>query len=178
MAGPLASKTAHQSLGWAAGVIAAALVTEAGAAGHYHEWSVLAFLMAYSGGTAPDWLEIAWWVRGRGRHSWLAHRTWTHWGVAWCALLILSYAALSTWPWMAMAFGFAAGGMMHLLADWPNPLGVPWLFVYRRHSLKWWNSGRCDWLIVGAAWAYALAQADSTWFNGRGLHHLLGLATV
>lgn len=79
---------------------------------------------------------------------------------------------------MAIPFGFAAGGMMHLLADWPNPLGVPWLFVYRRHSLKWWNSGRCDWLIVGAAWAYAFAQADSTWFDGKALHHLMRLRIV
>jgi hypothetical protein len=58
---------------------------------------------------------------------------------------------------------------MHLLADWPNPLGVPWIAA--RHSLNWWNSGRCDLLIVGASWAAA-------WFIAGhvGLHGIHGLA--
>ena len=51
----------------------------------------------------------------------------------------------------APLFGFACGGLMHLLADWPNPLGVPW--IWRRHSLNLWKSGRCDLIVVAAAWA-------------------------
>jgi membrane-bound metal-dependent hydrolase YbcI (DUF457 family) len=71
---------------------------------------------------------------------------------------------------MALPFGFAAGGIMHLLADWPNPLGVPWLWVSRRHSLKWWNSGRGDWLVMGIAWTAAFAMADHAWFHSAGIH--------
>jgi len=52
---------------------------------------------------------------------------------------------------------------MHLFADWPNPLGVPWLVS--RHSLNWWNSGRCDALIVGAAWIAAAFAVDHVWFH-------------
>ena len=55
-------------------------------------------------------------------------------------------------------------GLMHLLADWPNPLGVPWL--YWRHSLNWWKSGRCDLLVVGASWIAAFVCADHVWFDG------------
>ncbi|RDJ99347.1 hypothetical protein DLM46_29425, partial [Paraburkholderia lacunae] len=43
-------------------------------------------------------------------------------------------------------FGFACGGLMHLLADWPNPLGVPW--IAGRHSLNLWNSGHCDLIVL------------------------------
>ena len=53
-------------------------------------------------------------------------------------------------PLAAPLFGFACGGLMHLLADWPNPLGVPW--IWRRHSLNLWKSGRCDLIVVAAAW--------------------------
>lgn len=169
----MASRQAHESLGWAAGLIAAAVVAKTGSAGQFHQWSVLAFLMAYSGGTAPDWLEIAWWARGRGRYSWVSHRTWTHWGVGWAALLAVSYVLLPVYPWMSMLFGFAAGGMIHLIADWPNPLGVPWLLVYRRHSLNWWNSGRCDWLIVFSAWMVAIGLADHVWFGEAGMNRLV-----
>ncbi len=142
---------AHHATGWAAGLIAAAVVTKAGAAGPYHVWGVLSICAGVFGGTAPDWLEVAWWTRAR--KLWITHRTLTHWGVGWLALLAVSYHFLGIHPWAAISFGFACGGLMHLFADWPNPLGVPWLVS--RHSLNWWNSGRCDALIVGAAWIAA-----------------------
>jgi hypothetical protein len=53
---------------------------------------------------------------------------------------------------------------MHLLADWPNPLGVPW--IAGRHSLNWWKSGRCDLLIVAASWLIALAVSREFWLHG------------
>jgi membrane-bound metal-dependent hydrolase YbcI (DUF457 family) len=163
----MASGAAHRSTGWAAGTIAAAIVEQSGAAGSHHVWSALAFLMAFSGGTAPDWMEVSWWARGQGRHSWITHRTWTHWGVPWLLTLWLSYELLPVYPWLSLVFGFAAGGVTHLLADAPNPLGVPWLFPTRRISLNLWRSGRCDLLVVGSAWLAALAMVDRAWLNSR-----------
>src|SRR5471030_1694193 len=145
----MASSKAHHATGWAAGLIAAAVVSKAGAAGPYHVWGILSFCAGVFGGTAPDWLEVAWWTRAR--RLWITHRTLTHWGV-----------------------GCACGGLMHLFADWPNPLGVPWLVS--RHSLNWWNSGRCDALIVGAAWIAAAFAVDHVWFHsvyGLRLLHVL-----
>lgn len=163
----MASTKAHHASGWAAGVIAAALVAHAGAGGPYQVWSILALVLGISGGTAPDWLEVAWWSK---RHRlWIAHRTWTHWGVAWLAMLVYSYQALGHHLWAPLLFGFSAGGVMHLLADWPNPMGVPW--VYGRHSLHLWKSGQCDAIIVVVAWCAAIIVNDHVFF--RDVHSLM-----
>ncbi|MBV8047075.1 MAG: metal-dependent hydrolase [Paludibacterium sp.] len=155
----MASPRAHRATGWAAGVMAAAIVARSGHAGPFYLWSLVACLAGAAGGTAPDWLELAWWSRRRRR--WIAHRSLTHWGIGWIGLLAYGYLTLSTHPWAAAVLGFAGGGVMHLLADWPNPLGVPW--IARRHSLGWWNSGRCDGLVVGLAWLAALATVAQGW---------------
>ncbi len=156
----MASNRAHHATGWAAGLIAAALVAKAGAAGPWHLGCLLAFVAAVAGGTAPDWMEIAWWTRAR--RLWVTHRTVTHWGIGWIAALVFAYGALHHGrPYIAAMFGFACGGLMHLLADWPNPLGVPW--VWKRHSLNLWKSGRCDFLVVLLAWLAAGWVARS-WF--------------
>jgi len=157
----MASNKAHHMTGWAAGLIAAAIVSKAGAAGPFHAWAVMATCAGVLGGTAPDWLEVAWW--SRARRLWITHRTLTHWGIGWVAMLGVSYHFLGRYPVAACAFGFACGGLMHLLADWPNPLGVPWIAT--RHSLNWWNSGHCDALVVGAAWIAALLLVDQVWFH-------------
>jgi hypothetical protein len=158
----MASSKAHHATGFAAGIIAAALVSAKGADALA---CVLALIGGVAGATAPDWLEVAWW--SRARRLWITHRTLTHWGVAWAALLALSYHWLGQHPAATAAFGFACGGLMHLLADWPNPLGVPW--IGGRHSLNLWTSGHCDLIVVGAAWAAALYVADDVWF-----HHAYG----
>jgi hypothetical protein len=158
----MASNKAHHITGWAAGIIAAVVISRAGASGPYHVWGALGLCAGVFGGTAPDWLEVAWW--SRKRRLWITHRTLTHWGIGWIALLAGSYHFLGRDPLAALGFGFACGGLMHLLADWPNPLGVPW--IISRHSLNWWNSGRCDVLIVGAAWGAALLFVDHSWFHG------------
>jgi membrane-bound metal-dependent hydrolase YbcI (DUF457 family) len=164
----MASNKAHHATGWAAGVIAAALVARAGAAGPAYAWSALSCVAGIAGGTAPDWLEIAWW--SKSRRLWITHRTLTHWGLGWLALLVWSYCALRHHgAAAALAFGFACGGMMHLFADWPNPLGVPW--IARRHSLNWWNSGHCDLLVVAASWAAAFVVFKHAEPGGlHGLH--------
>lgn len=168
----MASRSAHHATGWAAGIIAAALVARAGAAGPWQAGPVLALAAGIAGGTAPDWLEIAWWTRAR--RLWITHRTATHWGLAWIAALILSYCSLGrTHLFSAALFGFACGGLMHLLADWPNPLGVPW--IWKRHSLNWWKSGRCDLVVIVLAWAAAYWAIRPLWAQ-RVMHlmHFLG----
>lgn len=168
----MASNKAHHATGWAAGIIAAALVAQTGAGGPYHLWSLLALVAGILGGTAPDWLEVAWWSR---RHRlWITHRSWTHWGIAWLALLAYSYQALGHRAWAPLPFGFAAGGVMHLLADWPNPLGVPWLVG--RHSLSLWKSGRCDIFVIAASWLAALIVSDHVFFQN--VHSLKMVAFV
>lgn len=168
----MASNKAHHATGWAAGIIAAALVAQAGAGGPYHLWSLLTLVAGTLGGTAPDWLEVAWWTRRR--RLWITHRTWTHWGVAWLALLAYSYQALGQQAWAPLPFGFAAGGVMHLLADWPNPMGVPWLAG--RHSLKLWKSGHCDIFVIAASWLAAFLVADDVFFQN--IHSLKMVAFV
>lgn len=136
----------------------------------YHAVTVATGLAAYAGATAPDWLEHAWWStragKGGGKRLWITHRTWTHWGVAWIALLLFCHANLGIYALAGPGFGFAAGGVTHLLADWPNPLGVPWLLT-KRYSLRWWKSGRCDVLIVALVWLAAIATSDQVWWQGR-----------
>lgn len=88
----MASHAAHHASGWASGLVAAALVAQAGAAGPWHVYSLAAFAAGVAGGTAPDWLEIAWWRRTR--RLWVTHRTITHWGVGWAALLAFAYRSL------------------------------------------------------------------------------------
>jgi membrane-bound metal-dependent hydrolase YbcI (DUF457 family) len=153
----MASTKAHHATGWAAGIIAAAIVTRAGVGGPAYVWSLLSCLAGFAGGTAPDWLELAWW--SKSRRLWITHRTLTHWGIGWAALLVWSYLSLRHHPGAVLAFGFACGGFVHLLADWPNPLGVPW--ILQRHSLNWWKSGRCDWVVVSASWAAAIFISHS-----------------
>jgi len=157
----MASSKAHHATGFAAGVIAAAIVARS-SGGLFHAGVLLSFIAGVAGGTAPDWLEIAWW--SRARRLWITHRTLTHWGIAWLALLVLSYRSLGHSLYAAPAFGFACGGLMHLLADWPNPLGVPW--IARRHSLNLWNSGHCDLIVVAASWAVAWLIGDHVLLHG------------
>lgn len=168
----MASKKAHHATGWAAGVIAGALVAHAGAAGPYFCWSILSLFAGLLGGTAPDWLELAWW--SRSRRLWITHRTLTHWGIAWIFLLAYSYLALGHELWAPLLFGFSAGGVMHLLADWPNPLGVPWIFG--RHSLKWWRSGRCDLIVVVSSWLAAMCVSDFVFLNN--VHNLKAISLM
>ena len=159
----MASSKAHHATGFAAGVIAAAVVAHGvGGGGSFHIGVLLSFIAGVAGSTAPDWLEVAWW--SRARRLWITHRTLTHWGVGWLALLAASYHWLGHSVYAAPAFGFACGGLMHLFADWPNPLGVPW--IAGRHSLNLWNSGHCDLIVVAASWAAAWFVGEHVWLHG------------
>lgn len=161
----MASTAAHRSTGWGIGLLSAAIVSRHGGDPYYAALAATG-LAAYAGSTAPDWLERAWWSTRGGKRLWITHRSWTHWGLAWIALLMFCYSHLGNHMLAAPGFGFAAGGVTHLLADWPNPLGVPWLLT-KRYSLRWWKSGSCDLLIVAVVWIAALATSDQVWWQGR-----------
>ncbi len=96
------------------------------------------------GGVAPDHLEYLPFVR----IPWVPHRTLTHWGVLWVAGLATSLYVFVHAPTVvpATVLGFAFGGCLHLLFDWPNPTGVPWILPVPswRHSLHLWRSGEHD----------------------------------
>jgi membrane-bound metal-dependent hydrolase YbcI (DUF457 family) len=75
-----------------------------------------------------------------------------------------SYVSLGSVWWAPVAFGFAAGGMMHLLTDWPNPMGVPW--IWRRHSLSMWRSGRLEPMVIVLSWGGCALGADALLADG------------
>lgn len=163
----MASQKTHHASGIAAGLLAAAIVIKAGAGGPYLVLAMLTLIAGALGGTAPDWMEVAWWrskKKRRGTHRlWITHRTITHWGLGWVALLYYSHANLGVVWWAPVAFGFACGGLMHLLTDWPNPLGVPWIF--RRHSLGLWRSGRLESMVIALTWALCAVLGDTLVFD-------------
>jgi membrane-bound metal-dependent hydrolase YbcI (DUF457 family) len=102
-------------------------------------------------GTAPDWLEVPWrtWT-GRQRRL-IPHRRITHWAAAWLVLAAFGWSHSGTMLW-ATVFGFACGGLTHLLMDLPNPAGIPVLHPWHRRSLNWWRSGEHE-ILVSVAWA-------------------------
>jgi membrane-bound metal-dependent hydrolase YbcI (DUF457 family) len=144
----------HHLTGLAAGILTAAAGWHAFGAS-----SLVAIPMGWSGGTAPDWLEIAHAEFSSSRQKWvrvsvIPHRTITHWWPLWVALAFVVvtmlfhvlhlFAARDAEIVIRMALaGFVAGGVMHLLMDLPNPTGIPILspFARSRKSLRWWRSG-------------------------------------
>lgn len=171
----MASKKTHHASGIAAGLLAAAIVIKAEAGGPYLVLAMLTLIAGTLGGTAPDWLEVAWW-RSKKKHRgtqrlWITHRTLTHWGLGWVALLCYSHVNLGTVWWAALTFGFACGALMHLLTDWPNPLGVPWIF--RRHSLGLWRSGRLESMVIVLTWGLCAVLADTLVFDSVGAVKLI-----
>lgn len=176
----MASKKAHIGTGIAAGLFAAAIVADVGAGGPYYVLVLLTALAGRLGGTAPDWLEIAWWrskkkYRGAAR-LWIKHRTITHWGIPWVTLLIYSYVSLGSIWWAPVTFGFAAGGMMHLLWDWPNPMGVPW--IWRRHSLSMWRSGNLESMVIVLSWVGFAFGADAYFAGSANTMKLLAFVSA
>lgn len=104
--------------------------------------AVLAFLCAYPGATAPDWLEIPYGERGATRRSVIPHRTLTHFVPLWVVLLGVSVWGLTQAPpalinlLASAALGFACGALSHLFLDLLTPLGVPLFSLRQRYRLK------------------------------------------
>ncbi|EGQ60368.1 hypothetical protein GGI1_00005, partial [Acidithiobacillus sp. GGI-221] len=137
--------------------------------------SLAAVPFGWSGGSAPDWLEIAHAEFLSPRQKWvrvsvIPHRTITHWWPLWLVPALL----VTVWPVHVPAVhlfasttlaiggvlrmtlaGFSAGGVMHLLMDVPNPTGIPILtpMARSRWSLRWWKSGNALEPLAGLAMA-------------------------
>jgi inner membrane protein len=114
------------------------------------------------GSTAPDWMEM----RRKSGGTIITHRTWTHWTPLWVfplLILLYQYDSIGLKSVIEISFynetfinsyvssfliGFLFGGVIHLLVDLPNPLGIPILTPYNRFSLKLWKSGKNETLIT------------------------------
>lgn len=166
----MASRQAHELTGWAAGIAAAAWVLHKDAAGPYELLALATVVAGYLGGTAPDWLEL---IPGRKGKRWCTHRTITHWVPAWAGLFYAAHLGLKVCWYCSPLLGFAAGGLVHLLIDWPNPRGIP--ILWSRHSLNLWNSGRADSFVVAACWLAAVWLFDRLIFGSVHFHRALAL---
>lgn len=117
---------------------------------------ILATLFFLFGSTAPDWLEI----RKKSGGTIIRHRTITHWVPLWILLFYFShYAILNNYVFLnnyveyqnyfySVLIGFSMGGILHLLLDLPNPMGIPILTPYHRFSLNLWKSGKNETFII------------------------------
>ena len=106
---------------------------------------LIAGLAAASSVTAPDWLEIPQYKKGVRSGTLIPHRTITHWPVLWIGIIYAAYSYLD--PYIAVTIiGISMGSLSHILADAPNPMGVPMLWPHRRVSLfgGLWRSGEYE----------------------------------
>jgi len=129
------------------------------------------------GANAPDYLEIRKKVyndiknpkRCTGTKTKIPHRTITHWLPLWIMLFVFSMHNVNpnilNIPFIdniiiknfdnnianyiySGLLGFSMGGLIHLLTDIPNPMGIPILTPKKRFSLNLWKSGKMEPLIV------------------------------
>lgn len=101
------------------------------------------------GARAPDYLEIR--VKNR---TLIPHRGITHHLLIWLALLAYFAGSISLFPmgdiptlnkdFSSVLFGFSLGGLLHLLLDIPNPMGVPFARLKDRFTLNLWKSGEFE----------------------------------
>ena len=121
----------------------------------------LATICSVFGSTAPDWLEIR-----SGGNTLIPHRTITHWIPLWLILFFWSVFSIDPNYFEFLSYfsfldnyalnetvrdcllGFSIGGLLHLLFDLPNPMGVPFLTPFHRISLNLWKSGSMEKSIV------------------------------
>lgn len=178
-------RTGHHLTGLAAGLLVAAAGWHA-----LGPVSLTAVPFGWSGGSSPDWLEIAHTEFSASRQKWvrvsvIPHRTITHWWPLWLA----AAALVAIWPVhvpaihlfaartievngilrMALA-GFVAGGVMHLLMDVPNPTGIPILtpLARSRFGFGWWRSGNALEPLAGIVMAALAGSVLWVVVNPRG----------
>lgn len=140
--------------------------------------AIPAFLV---GVTAPDWLEI----RKSGGGTVIKHRTITHWLPLWIALFAATWFSVELgvtsaaiglgisetvlWYIRSVLIGFSLGGLLHLLTDIPNPMGIPILTPTRRFSFKLWKSGKYEVAITFVLLLISLYYVGIIEFNGINL---------
>lgn len=83
----------------------------------------------------------------------LKHRGISHWFLLW-AVMCGAFAGDYFWihsmePLLALSgLALATGGLVHLMGDLPNPMGIPLVVLGQRYSLNWWRSGENEFLII------------------------------
>jgi membrane-bound metal-dependent hydrolase YbcI (DUF457 family) len=147
------TRNGHRFVGVACGLVVSALLYR-----HIGIDGLAALPAGAIGGNAPDSLE---WIK-RGKVRWCAHRTITHWWPWW---LIAAIVAIMHLPslWSAALLGYAIGGLSHLLFDWPNATGIPFLHPWDRRSLRLWNSGEMEWILLLIVALLVLAFFMALW---------------
>lgn len=149
----------HRLTGVAAGIIAGAI------ANFYGGWGLAALVAASIGGTAPDDLEIWRSVKNKGivtgKVPIIKHRTLTHVILIWISLALWSGVNLGGALYWDLLFGYSMGGLMHLIVDFPNPMGVPVINPYTRYSLNWWKSGQYETLIIILMFLISISFANA-----------------
>ena len=120
--------------------------------------SWLSSIFCIFGVNAPDYLEIR-----KKEKTVIPHRTITHWIPLWICLFLYSLFSINSTYFDFFSYihfekldtvvasallGFSIGGLLHLLFDLPNPMGVPLLTPWHRVSLNLWKSGNREHLII------------------------------
>lgn len=152
--------------------------------GFYPIVAVAAFLV---GVTAPDWLEM----RKSGGGTVIKHRTITHWLPIWIIMFAVSFwfnqidskyfsfmglfSLNQTASMFIQSFflGFSLGGLLHLLTDIPNPMGIPILTPNKRFSLKLWKSGKNEVAITAVLFLISMSYFGVLKFNFSMLDHYI-----
>lgn len=122
-------------------------------------FSFLCAFVAISGATAPDWLEI----RKKSGGTVIPHRTITHWVLLWIIALFCGFYftqfsfvqenMFESFPYLTTVIGmiiisFSLGGILHLITDFPNKMGIPIFFYNKRYCLSIWKSGKNEQFLI------------------------------
>lgn len=156
----------HRLTGIGAGFFAAALVHTLG---FNYTAEVFAALAAASSTTLPDWIEIPVHKKGMRAGTLIPHRTITHWPPLWLGLMYFAFYYLEPY-YAATLIGICVGAITHILADAPNPMGVPWFWPHKRVSILGglWRSGQFEKTITAVFTAIGVfywvqAHRDNAW---------------
>jgi membrane-bound metal-dependent hydrolase YbcI (DUF457 family) len=138
---------------------------------------IITALFTIFGSTAPDWLEIR-----KGTNTLIPHRTITHWLPIWLIMFLYGLSQfnpnlidflknINTDLYTIVSIkiniiissailGFSIGGLLHLLFDIPNPMGIPVFTPVHRISLNLWKSGEKEFFIILISVTFVLYYFD------------------
>ena len=139
------------------------------------------------GAKAPDYLEIRRKVKDSknkviGTKTLITHRTITHWLPLWIIafLFFLIQFEQSYFSYFqdynfntnkitnyisSFLLGYTIGGLLHLITDLPNPMGIPIIHPKKRFSLNLWKSGKMEFIIVLGILLFSLEYSNIIQFS-------------
>ena len=155
----------HRLTGLGAGFFAAALVHTLG---FNYKAELVSALLAVLSTNIPDWIEIPTYKRGIRTGTLIPHRTITHWPPLWLGFIYIAFHYLEP-LYAAALMGVCVGALVHILADAPNPRGIPWLLPNKRITLLGglWRSGEFEKTLVmiftvSGAFTWGYTHQDTT----------------